>query len=116
MKDFHFGAASSSMASPAESEGDSPDLTYGQSQRGDDWDPEDDASSYDPSLRFGSIASVGTSNSSNTSYYSEVGSCDEPGYHLEMRRGSSYVFSCCHLDDIVLTLSLVTARPATSFI
>ncbi|KAL0579147.1 hypothetical protein V5O48_002828, partial [Marasmius crinis-equi] len=56
----------------------SPDSSHGYLYRGDDLDTEDDATSasYDGFSRFGSIASVANSDSSNTSaYYSEVGSC-----------------------------------------
>jgi hypothetical protein len=62
--------------------------------RADDNDAEDDvtSTSYDAmSSRFGSIASITGSESSNTSaYYSDVGSCNEfpPDWRPEVRRGS----------------------------
>ena len=67
--------------------------TFGR--RASDHDFEDDATSaasYDNYSRFGSIASMAGSESSNTSaYYSEVGSCNEPlssSWSPEARRGS----------------------------
>jgi len=56
--------------------------------RGDEIDTEDDATSACFS-RFGSIASIGTSESSATSaYYSDVGSCHSDGSHS--RKGSGH--------------------------
>jgi len=95
---FSFGAAtSSSLASPssADSERNSPDPSHGFAFRGDDADTEDDhtSASYDALSRFGSIASIATSESSNTSaYYSDVGSIAEhesaAGFNPGVRRES----------------------------
>ena len=68
--------------------------TFGR--RASEHDFEDDATSaasYDNCSRFGSIASMAGSESSNTSaYYSDVGSCNEPlpsaSWSPEARRGS----------------------------
>lgn len=75
--DFSFGAPGVNLQS-SESDRGSPDSSHGYLFRGDDLDTEDDATSasYDGFSRFGSIASIANSDSSNTSaYYSEVGSC-----------------------------------------
>ncbi|KAK1233153.1 hypothetical protein PQX77_003688 [Marasmius sp. AFHP31] len=75
--DFSFGAPGGQIHS-SESDRSSPDSSNGYLFRGDDLDTEDDATStsYDGFSRFGSIASVANSDSSNTSaYYSDVGSC-----------------------------------------
>jgi hypothetical protein len=95
---FSFGAASSSsLASPssADSERNSPDPSHGFAFRTDDVDTEDDqtSASYDALSRFGSIASIATSESSNTSaYYSDVGSIADhesaAGFGPGVRRGS----------------------------
>ncbi|KAI3618646.1 other wee protein kinase [Moniliophthora roreri] len=72
--DFSFGAPVG--YSRSESDRSSPDSSNGFLFRGEDLDTEDEATSYDGFSRFGSIASVANSDSSNTSaYYSEVGSC-----------------------------------------
>jgi hypothetical protein len=73
--DYSFGIASSgsSLTSP-DSERNSPDHSRGFLFRGEDLDTEDDSASvsYGGYSRFGSIASIGTNESSNTSaYYSE---------------------------------------------
>lgn len=74
--DFSFGIASSgsSLTSP-DSERNSPDHSHGFMFRGEDLDTEDDTASvsYGGYSRFGSIASIGTNDSSNTSaYYSDI--------------------------------------------
>ncbi|KAG7098719.1 hypothetical protein E1B28_000632 [Marasmius oreades] len=93
--DFSFGAPGVNIHS-SESDRGSPDSSHGYLFRGDEFDTEDDATSasYDGFSRFGSIASVANSDSSNTSaYYSEVGSCvseNELGseVNLQSRRAS----------------------------
>lgn len=99
---FSFGPPADSPAAsspaPAEKEGGDylchvPELAnFSFGRRADDNDTEDDVStSYDALSRFGSIASVAGSESSNTSaYYSDVGSCNElpPEWNPEARRGS----------------------------
>ncbi|KAF9263269.1 hypothetical protein L218DRAFT_338531 [Marasmius fiardii PR-910] len=89
--DFSFGAPGVNLQS-SESDRGSPDSSHGYLFRGDDLDTEDDATSasYDGFSRFGSIASVANSDSSNTSaYYSEVGSCvSEHELRPESRRPS----------------------------
>jgi hypothetical protein len=100
---FSFGppADSPSGSSPAsgDNDGDYVDHISGLAAfsfgaRADDNDAEDDvtSTSYDAmSSRFGSIASITGSESSNTSaYYSDVGSCDElpPDWSPEARRAS----------------------------
>ncbi|KAF8161236.1 hypothetical protein B0H34DRAFT_796056 [Crassisporium funariophilum] len=74
---FSFGAAStSSMTSPSsgDSERNSPDSLRSFTFRGDDEDGAISPSSYDAYSRFGSIASIATSESSiNSSYFSEIG-------------------------------------------
>lgn len=91
---FSFGAANSSPPQiPSPIECDSPDpmpeYPFSFQRRLDDTDPEDDATSasYDAFSRFGSISSYAGSESSNTSAYSDVGSCDF-GYKSDGRRGS----------------------------
>lgn len=98
---FTFGhpADSPSTSSPAP-EGDYHDQVselqcYSFGRRASEHDLEDDATSaasYDNYSRFGSIASMAGSESSNTSaYYSDVGSCNEPpsaSWSPEARRGS----------------------------
>ena len=95
--DYSFGAPGGQIHS-SESDRSSPDSSHGYLFR-DDLDTEDDATStsYDGFSRFGSIASIANSDSSNTSaYYSEVGSCVSehelvgPGANLN-RRTSWYV-------------------------
>ncbi|KAJ3883628.1 hypothetical protein F5051DRAFT_133920 [Lentinula edodes] len=95
--DYSFGVASSmpSLASP-DSERNSPDHSHGLLFQREDLDTEDDAS-YDGYSRFGSITSIGTSDSSNSAYYSDVGNCVDPlsgvelgdASHQQHRRGSS---------------------------
>jgi hypothetical protein len=91
---FSFGAANSSPPQiPSPIERDSPDpmpeYPFSFPRRLDDTDAEDDATSasYDAFSRFGSISSYAGSESSNTSAYSDVGSCDFP-YKSDGRRGS----------------------------
>jgi hypothetical protein len=92
---FSFGAANSSPPQiPSPIERDSPDpmpdYPYSFPRRFDDTDAEDDATSasYDAFSRFGSISSYAGSESSNTSAYSDVGSCDFASYKSDCRRGS----------------------------
>ncbi|PPQ93722.1 hypothetical protein CVT25_013062 [Psilocybe cyanescens] len=88
---FSFGAASTPpMASPSsgDSERNSPDSLRSFSFRGDD---EDNATSpsYDAYSRFGSIASIATSESSiNSSYYGEIGGAAVDHRLAEDRRDS----------------------------
>ncbi|KAF8897089.1 hypothetical protein CPB84DRAFT_1748124 [Gymnopilus junonius] len=75
---FSFGAASTpSMASPSsgDSERNSPDSLRSFTFRGEEHDDDSATSpSYDAYSRFGSIASIATSESSvNSSYYAEIG-------------------------------------------
>ena len=85
---FSFGAASTPpMASPSsgDSERNSPDSVRSFTFRGDDED-------YDAYSRFGSIASIATSESSiNSSYYAEIGGPAVDHHSAEERRGSWYV-------------------------
>jgi len=85
---FSFGAASTPpMASPSsgDSERNSPDSVRSFTFRGDDED-------YDAYSRFGSIASIATSESSiNSSYYAEIGGPVVDHHSAEERRGSWYV-------------------------
>ncbi|KAJ3514804.1 hypothetical protein NLJ89_g2170 [Agrocybe chaxingu] len=93
---FSFGAASSntpSMASPSsgDSERNSPDSLRSFTFRGDETEQDDDATSpsYTAYSRFGSIASIATSESSvNSSYYAEIGGAAVEHAHLEDRRDS----------------------------
>jgi hypothetical protein len=84
--DFSFGVASSASAltSPA-SERNSPDNSHGFLFRGEDLDTEDDASaSYGGYSRFGSIASIATSDSNTSAYYSDVSNCVDPNSGSEV--------------------------------
>lgn len=85
---FSFGAASTPpMASPSsgDSERNSPDSVRSFTFRGDDED-------YDAYSRFGSIASIATSESSiNSSYYAEIGGPAVDHHSAEERRDSWYV-------------------------
>ncbi|THV02401.1 hypothetical protein K435DRAFT_963128 [Dendrothele bispora CBS 962.96] len=87
--DFSFGIASHNsvpITSPLSERG-SPDPYF--MYRNDEVDTEDDATSNSCFSRFGSIASIGTSESSVTSaYFSEVGSCHSDGSHS--RKGSGH--------------------------
>lgn len=89
--DYSFGIASSmsSITSP-DSDRNSPD--HGFLFRGEDLDTEDDSASvsYGGYSRFGSIASIGTSDSSNTSaYYSDISSCVDPANGAEMNAAAA---------------------------
>lgn len=113
---FSFGPPADSPvgSSSADNEGDYldhiPELAnFSFGPPADDNDTEDDvtSASYDAmSSRFGSIASVTGSESSNTSaYYSDVESCNElPEWNPEVRRGS-YASSGQFL-DLVSNLDL----------
>lgn len=74
--DYSFGAASTpSMASPssADSEHNSPDSLRSFTFRNEDFEDEDRMTSYDAFSRYGSIASIASESSINSSYYSEIG-------------------------------------------
>lgn len=89
---FSFGAASTPpMASPSsgDSERNSPDSVRSFTFRGDDED-------YDAYSRFGSVASIATSESSiNSSYYAEIGGPAVDHHSAEERRDSWYVIFLC---------------------
>ncbi|KAF5393378.1 hypothetical protein D9757_000715 [Collybiopsis confluens] len=76
--DFSFGIASSvsSLTSPS-SERNSPDNSHSYLFRGEDLDTDDDIS-YGGYSRFGSIASIATSDSNTSAYYSDVSNCVDP--------------------------------------
>lgn len=78
---FSFGVATSgsSLTSPV-SERNSPDQSHGFLFRGEDLDTEDDSASvsYGGYSRFGSIASIGTNDSSTSAYYSDISNCVDP--------------------------------------
>ncbi|KIM40240.1 hypothetical protein M413DRAFT_413744 [Hebeloma cylindrosporum] len=83
---FSFGAASTTPSMPSPSSGDSernsPDSVRSFTFRGDDED-------YDAYSRFGSIASIATSESSiNSSYYAEIGGPAVDHHSAEDRRDS----------------------------
>lgn len=92
---FSFGAASTpSMASPSsgDSERNSPDSLRSFTFRGEEHDDDATSPSYDAYSRFGSIASIATSESSiNSSYYAEIGGPAVSQLAKE-RRDSWYVY------------------------
>lgn len=93
---FSFGAASTpSMVSSSSGDSDrnSPDSAQSFTYRESEHDEDENAPSYYSLSRFGSIASVTTSDSSINSYYSDVSPCYPPEYEPDMgRRDSWYVF------------------------
>jgi len=109
---FSFGAASTpSMTSPSsgDSERNSPDSIQSFTFRSEDNDEDGTLSHYEVYSRFGSIASIATSDSSiNSSYFSELGSSAVD--HLatgdvraEDRRSSWYVFFNSFVISYLLT-------------
>lgn len=99
-ENFSFGSPADPAPSPApaDQDNDYTDQAYSLQNYSfgprDEIDVEDDATSaasYDAYSRFGSIASMAGSESSNTSaYYSDAGSCNEfpPAWNPDTRRGS----------------------------
>lgn len=96
---FSFGAASTPpMASPSsgDSERNSPDSVRSFTFRGDDEE-------YDAYSRFGSIASIATSESSiNSSYYAEIGGAAVDHHSAEERRDAWYVPPFFFHSDVAL--------------
>jgi len=92
---FSFGVANTpAMTSPSsgDSERNSPDSLRSFNFRGGDEQDDDAATSYDAYSRFGSIASIATSESSITSsYYAEIGGAAVEHHLAEERRDSWYV-------------------------
>ena len=94
---FSFGAASNTSPSSGDSERNSPDSLRSFTFRSEDNDEDGALSHYEAYSRFGSIASIATSDSSiNSSYFSELGSAAAehlatPDVRAEDRRSSWYV-------------------------
>jgi hypothetical protein len=86
------------MASPSsgDSERNSPDSVRSFTFRGDDEE-------YDAYSRFGSIASIATSESSiNSSYYAEIGGAAVDHHSAEERRDAWYVPPFFFHSDVAL--------------
>ena len=116
---FSFGAASTpSMASTSSGSSDrnSPDSLQSFTFRGEEFDEEDLTSAC--VSRFGSIASVATSDSSiNSAYYPDVNGCAarDPGAHFDVtgRRDSWWVF---FITIIILKYLIVLASASGHFL
>jgi hypothetical protein len=93
---FSFGAPSDTSPSSGDSERNSPDSLQSFTFRSED---NDEDGHYEVYSRFGSIASIATSDSSiNSSYFSELGSAAvdhlaTPDVRAEDRRSSWYIYS-----------------------
>ena len=96
---FSFGAASDTSPSSGDSERNSPDSLQSFTFRSED---NDEDGHYEVYSRFGSIASIATSDSSiNSSYFSEFGSVAvdhlaTPDVRAEDRRSSWYIYFSIH--------------------
>ena len=94
---FSFGAASNTSPSSGDSERNSPDSLQSFTFRSEDNDEDGALSHYEAYSRFGSIASIATSDSSiNSSYFSELGSAAvdhlaTADVRAEDRRSSWYI-------------------------
>ena len=92
---FSFGAASDTSPTPSsgDSERNSPDSLQSFTFRSED---NEEDGHYEACSRFGSIASIATSDSSiNSSYFSELGGAAvAPDIRAEDRRSSWYIYIC----------------------
>ncbi|TFK73886.1 hypothetical protein BDN72DRAFT_893608 [Pluteus cervinus] len=85
---FSFGAASTQSASSpnsADSERNSPDSFNSFNFRGEDTEDDETSASYDALSRFGSFASIATSESSINSTFAHDSPCDDPNSMLARR-------------------------------